>query len=728
MGKFQVADWSKQLFAAAFLALLLLLTGAPGHAAVLRVNGASAADTPDGSSWANAFKTIQSAVDAAHAQDEIWVAKGTYTGTTDSVVDMSEKMLVLYGGFAGTETSRGERNWDDNNTVIHGEGKRRCVTSNNTGFIDGFTLQNGNAEDGGGMYGGTATNCSFIGNTAEDLGGGMYFGTVSNCTFINNLATGIYGSSGGGMYDGTATNCTFTGNTAPSGGGMFKGTATNCTFTGNTATADWGGGGGMYDGTATNCTFTKNSATNDGGGMRGGTATNCSFTGNTASDLGGGMAGGTATNCTFTGNTAEDLGGGMSGGTATNCILWGNSPNDVFELPNDAYQTSVSYSCLSTAYDGTGNIVGNPDFVNPSAGDFRLRSTSPCINTGTSDGAPAADILGRSRPQGAGLDMGAYEHIPQDDNDAVEPPVLLRVDGASAAVNPDGLSWATAYPTLQAAADKTGYGGEIWVAKGIYTSASGDNVVRLNTGTVMLGGFAGTESDRDQRNWKTNPTVIDGEGERRCVTSNSGCFIDGFTLQNGKAESGGGMSSGTATNCTFTGNRASSGGGMLDGTATNCILWGNYPNDADETSVSYSCLSTAYDGSGNIVGDPDFVNPSAGDFRLRSTSPCIDVGTSDGEDIPSTDIDGVPRPQEAGIDMGAYEYYSPVSVPDVAGKVLADAKSSIKDAGLVVGEVDGQHNNMVTAGSVIIQDPAAGAGVYRGRPVDLIISLGPELF
>ena len=706
MGKFQVADWSKQVVTAVFLALLLLLTGAPGHAAVLRVNGASAADTPDGSSWTTAFKTIQSAVDAAHAQDEIWVAKGTYTGTTDSVVDMSEKMLVLYGGFAGTETSRGERNWDDNNTVIHGEGKRRCVTSNNTGFIDGFTLQNGNAEDGGGMYGGTATNCSFIGNTAEDLGGGMYFGTVSNCTFINNLATGIYGSSGGGMYDGTATNCTFTGNTAPSGGGMFKGTATNCTFTGNTATADWGGGGGMYDGTATNCTFTKNSATNDGGGM----------------------AGGTATNCTFTGNTAEDLGGGMSGGTATNCILWGNSPNDVFELPNDAYQTSVSYSCLSTAYDGTGNIVGNPDFVNPSAGDFRLRSTSPCINTGTSDGAPAADILGRSRPQGAGLDMGAYEHIPQDDNDAVEPPVLLRVDGASAAVNPDGLSWATAYPTLQAAADKTGYGGEIWVAKGIYTSASGDNVVRLNTGTVMLGGFAGTESDRDQRNWKTNPTVIDGEGERRCVPSNSGCFIDGFTLQNGKAESGGGMSSGTATNCTFTGNRASSGGGMLDGTATNCILWGNYPNDADETSVSYSCLSTAYDGSGNIVGDPDFVNPSAGDFRLRSTSPCIDVGTSDGEDIPSTDIDGVPRPQEAGIDMGAYEYYSPVSVPDVAGKVLADAKSSIKDAGLVVGEVDGQHNNMVTAGSVIIQDPAAGAGVYRGRPVDLIISLGPELF
>ena len=725
MGKFQVADWSKQVFTAAFLALLLLLTGAPGHAAVLRVNGASAADTPDGSSWTTAFKTIQSAVDAAHAQDEIWVAKGTYTGTTDSVVNMSAKTLALYGGFQGTESNRDQRNWEDNKTIIDGEGKRRCVTSNRTGFIDGFTLQDGKATRGGGMYNGTAINCTFTINSAEDNGDGIYKGRATNCTFTNNTAY-----EGGGMVDGTATNCTFTNNSASYGGGMYNGTATKCTFTGNTA--ETSGGGGMYYGKAINCTFTNNTAEISGGGMAGGTATNCSFTGNTAF-YGGGMTGGTATNCTFTGNTAF-YGGGMYSGTATNCILWGNTPND-------ADETSMSYSCLSAAYDGTGNIVGNPDFVNPLVGDFRLRSTSPCMDTGTSDGASAVDILGRSRPQGAGVDMGAYEHIPQDDNDAVDLPPVLRVDGASSTLNPDGLSWVTAYPTLQAAADKSGYGGEIWVAKGIYTSASRDDVVRLNPGTVILGGFAGTETDRDQRNWKDNSTVIDGEGERRCVTSNSAGFIDGFTLQNGKADRGGGMYSGTATNCTFTdnwtdycgggmysgtatnctftdnradyfgggmlggtatnctftgntakrfgggmydctatnctftGNTAKRfGGGMYDCTATNCILRGNTPNDADETSVSYSCLRTAYDGRGNIVGDPDFVNPSAGDFRLRSTSPCIDAGTSDGEDIPSTDIDGVPRPQGAGIDMGAYEYRKEDKVP-VKGEDLSKAKS-----------------------------------------------------
>ncbi|MFA7692328.1 MAG: DUF1565 domain-containing protein [Candidatus Hydrogenedentes bacterium] len=172
MDKFQVADLSKQAFTAAFLALFLLLTGTPGHAAVLRVNGASAADAPDGSSWAKAFKTIQSAVDAADTNDEIWVAQGTYTGTTASVVDISEKTLALYGGFEGTETDRDERNWEDNKTVIDGKGNRRCVTSNNAGIIDGFTVQNGKAHLGGGMSGGTATNCTFTGNTASYSGGG----------------------------------------------------------------------------------------------------------------------------------------------------------------------------------------------------------------------------------------------------------------------------------------------------------------------------------------------------------------------------------------------------------------------------------------------------------------------------------------------------------------------------------------------------------------------------
>ena len=159
----------------------------------------------------------------------------------------------------------------------------------------------------------------------------------------------------------------------------------------------------MLGGTATHCAFTGNSAGDLGGGMYSGLATNCTFTGNSAG-AGGGMLGGTAVNCTLTGNSALHDGGGISLGTAVNCIVWGNTPNEVA-----GSDPNVSYSCLSVATVGTGNITANPMFLDAGDGDLRIQPGSPCIDTGTASGAPSMDILGVPRPQGAGYDMGAYE-------------------------------------------------------------------------------------------------------------------------------------------------------------------------------------------------------------------------------------------------------------------------------------------------------------------------------
>jgi parallel beta-helix repeat protein len=285
----------------------------------------------------------------------------------------------------------------------------------------------------------TVTNCTFSGNSA-DFGGGMYNDssspTVSNCTFSGNSA----GQQGSGMYNNTSsptvTNCTFSGNSADYyGGGMSNSsssspTVTNCTFSGNSASAY--AGGGMYNNTSsptvTNCTFSGNSAGQQGGGMSNSssspTVTNCTFSGNSAAG-GGGVynysSSPTVTNCTFFGNSAAGYGGGMfnwqsSFPTVTNCILWGDSSPEIYS--EAGLSPSVSYSDIQGGYPGTGNINADPRFVDPDGpddvvgtqdDDLHLTELSPCIDMGTSSGAPDTDLEGNMRPQGDGYDMGAYE-------------------------------------------------------------------------------------------------------------------------------------------------------------------------------------------------------------------------------------------------------------------------------------------------------------------------------
>jgi PKD repeat protein len=65
------------------------------------------------------------------------------------------------------------------------------------------------------------------------------------------------------------------------------------------------------------------------------------------------------------------------------------------------------------AYDGcvagASNLAADPLLVDTMAGDFRLQFGSPCIDAGTGSDAPGSDIVGVSRPQGNGFDIGVYE-------------------------------------------------------------------------------------------------------------------------------------------------------------------------------------------------------------------------------------------------------------------------------------------------------------------------------
>ncbi|HXF06795.1 MAG TPA: right-handed parallel beta-helix repeat-containing protein [Blastocatellia bacterium] len=98
----------------------------------------------------------------------------------------------------------------------------------------------------------------------------------------------------------------------------------------------------------------------------------------------------------------------------------------------------------------------------------------------------------------------------------------------------------------------------------------------------------------------------------------------------------------------------------------NSIVSGN-ADDLDgiaSTDVSFTLIGdgTFAAQNNNLTGDPRFVNPSAGNFRLQSNSPAIDRGSNAAIVGVLTDLVGTPRVVDgngdgtATVDLGAYEF------------------------------------------------------------------------
>jgi len=83
------------------------------------------------------------------------------------------------------------------------------------------------------------------------------------------------------------------------------------------------------------------------------------------------------------------------------------------------------------------------------------------------------------------------------------------------------------------------------------------------------------------------------------------------------------------------------------------VLW--WKND-----VEYSGdVST----SGNVYGNPRFVDVGCGDYHITPASAAIDAGSSAPASVVPNDIDGDPRPVGAGYDLGADEYVAWMRLP-----------------------------------------------------------------
>jgi hypothetical protein len=102
-------------------------------AATCYVNSA-ATGTNAGTSWANAYTSLQSALVNYPGCMEIWVARGTYkpTATTDRTIAFNiNPGVIVYGGFAGTEATLAVRQLAVNPTILSGDigvaGDSRCT-------------------------------------------------------------------------------------------------------------------------------------------------------------------------------------------------------------------------------------------------------------------------------------------------------------------------------------------------------------------------------------------------------------------------------------------------------------------------------------------------------------------------------------------------------------------------------------------------------------------------
>lgn len=375
--------------------------------------------SPDGTSpfcdsWENAC-SLQTALSAATSGDEIWVKAGIYTPAADTIFLGTSFWLkdgvAIYGGFDGTETTRDQRDWERNITVLSGDLGGDDMTDTNGVVTDPENIVGQNAYHvviGSGVnttaiLDGFVITAGYASATPPDIngfGGGMMMQsgspTLSNLVFSGNTAgkgAAYYG--GGGMYISFSSNpilthVTFVANTAGGGAGMYNDRGSNpvlndVVFTANKAIAascmgNYAGSNPVlnvvvFDGNIssnkgcmvnegdsnpilTDVTFSNNSA-QYGAGMynyqSSPTLTNVVFSNNTAGHVGGAMenedhSNPILTNVLFSGNSANHAGGGM--------INIGNS-NPV--LSNVAF---LNNSVTNSSGGGMDNANSNPILTN----------------------------------------------------------------------------------------------------------------------------------------------------------------------------------------------------------------------------------------------------------------------------------------------------------------------------------------------------------------------------
>ncbi|MCF7919666.1 MAG: T9SS type A sorting domain-containing protein [Candidatus Cloacimonetes bacterium] len=371
----------------------------------------------------NWYDTIQEGIDASDNGDIILVEPGNYLEN----INFNGKVITLGSLFYTTQDTS-----YISQTIIDGNQNGSVVTFNSGENIEseltGFTIINGNADNGGGISclnsHPTINKVIITGNMAAVQGGGIYCEQASphllEVMITNNSATLF----GGGIYCCQESNLN----------------SQDLILTGNTSI--WGGGINCQNSNPNfeNTTITNNVAYNSGGGIFSYGSSpqfkKLTIAGNTAS-FGGGIycddSHADFVNATITDNSGSLGGGGLysvysSTTFFVNCILWNNFPQEIYFGRWGICFVFTAYSDIEGGpeeichgddyYNGyalflEGSIDSDPLFADPEAGDYTLLPGSPCIDAGIAYFYYAGEILvyiGGDEFLGSSPDIGAFEY------------------------------------------------------------------------------------------------------------------------------------------------------------------------------------------------------------------------------------------------------------------------------------------------------------------------------
>lgn len=481
-------------------------------------------DSASGTSWNDAFQTIEFALSQSEPGDIFWVANGTYEEPLLTI----NYGVALYGGFAGSENALEERADFQNRTVIFANDRNNGII--NYGILDGCYVTGDKFSQCAVRNYGQIANC-VVGHLRNYNGSG-----ITNTGYISHsIIYDVISDYGTGLKNaGYVENSIIWGNYPSDIDSSPSGVEVNCCF---------------QEASTENGNINRDPLfLHVNGDIK---HWNFRLQGNSPCINAGNI-------CTV---DQQDLAGIMRS--------HGGKPDiGLFE-----YTSALSVDFYADKNYGPPGLqvhFFDTSYGNPSQWFWDLNG----------DGITDSTI---QNPTYSYLQPGAYtvSLIISDGNEqsiAIRKEFVqigyqyyVKKEGSDSA---SGLSWTDAFASITAATELSQPGDLIWVAKGIY---SVEDTAVIPEEVSLYGGFSGTEQYANERNIEENCVIINGpEYNNHCV-ENYG-FLDGVEVTGGKSSGVYGYPDSITQNCKIYHNVGNSGGGVYlkNAVIRNCTVFGNH--------------------------------------------------------------------------------------------------------------------------------------------------------